>query len=162
MSNQMKKKKSVVVLLCIIYFCSLGCNGNKANSPVAKTHVDSYKSNINVPNIDDDFNVFIELFSKDSMFQISRIDFPLKVHESNLQKDYELSEKIIKKSVYRKRNFSYKIAESNIDTYSQEIKVINDKATIEIRGNENGLMIDIFFEKQKGKWKLITWTDSST
>jgi hypothetical protein len=53
-------------------------------------------------------------------------------------------------------------ATREFDKYEEKIKVKGNKATIETRGIDNGIYIDIFFEKSNGKWKLRTWVDSST
>jgi hypothetical protein len=41
-------------------------------------------------------------------------------------------------------------------------KVGKSKTIIEIRGIDNGIIMDFFFEKKNGKWILVTWIDSST
>ena len=113
-------------------------------------------------NVDVKFETFIDYFNKDSVFQVSRIHFPLKVKE--LDDNFELTERIIQKAKYRKMDFIYDKSKANklIDTYKQNIKVKDDKAIIQIRGIENGIVADYYFEKKNGKWILTTWTDSST
>ena len=110
----------------------------------------------------ENFNVFIEKFSSDSLFQISRVNFPLKVKE--LDDDYESVEKKINKNEYRKLDLRYNdsFAKRDLSKYTQNIKLEKNKAIIEIRGIDNGIMTDIYFEKHNGKWNLISWDDSST
>ena len=55
---------------------------------------------------------------------------------------------------------SYKTKDS--DKYEQIIKIEGNKATIELRGIDNGISGDYYFEKIDGKWTLVTWIDSST
>ena len=112
--------------------------------------------------IDEDFKVFLEKFSRDSLFQISRVKFPLRVKE--LDNDYKSYEKKIKKNEYRKIDLRFhdSIAKRELNKYNQEIKLKENKATIEMRGIDNGIMIDIYFEKLDEKWILVGWNDSST
>lgn len=101
---------------------------------------------------------------KDSLFQISRIDFPLKVKEADPDNDFELAERIIQKSEFRKMDFTYdkSFANRQVDNYEQNIKVGGHKAVIEMRGIDNGIIADYYFIKKNGKWTLLTWVDSST
>lgn len=112
-------------------------------------------------NIDDDFDVFINYFSKDSLFQVSRVIFPIKIKVYNLDLDTMVPKTIIKDE-YRKMDFTIRIVSRPTDKWKQEIKMSINKAKIEIRGLENGIMMDVFFEKRNGKWMLITWDDRST
>ena len=115
----------------------------------------------NIPaDLDSKFETFIEYFNKDSLFQISRIDFPLKVKASDQNEEIET---IINRSDFQMLNFGNKSAKTReFDKYEEIIKVNGNKAIIETRGIDNGIFIDIYFEKKNGKWKLLTWVDSST
>ena len=112
--------------------------------------------------IDENFGVFIEKFSRDSLFQISRVNFPLNVKE--LDDDYESVEKKIYKKEYRKLDLRYNetFAKRDLSKYKKRIILEKNKAIIEISGIDNGIMTDIYFEKKNGKWNLISWDDSST
>ena len=116
----------------------------------------------NFSKTDEDFKVFLEKFSRDSLFQISRVNFPLTVKE--LDDDYESFEKKIEKNEYQKMDLRYhdSISKRELNKYTQQIKLNKNKATIEIRGIDNGIMTDIYFEKHDGKWILVSWNDSST
>ena len=96
------------------------------------------------------------------MFQISRVKFPLRVRE--LDDEYESVEKKIEKNSYRKIDLRYdnSYVTRELSKYTQKIKLEGNKATVEIRGIDNGIMTDFYFEKRNGKWKLISWDDSST
>jgi hypothetical protein len=108
-------------------------------------------------NVDENFKIFITYFSNDSAFQLSRIQFPLKVKE--LDDDFELAERTIQSINFRRMNFG---RDKLVNNYSQNIKVKGEKAVIEIRGIENGITADYYFENINGKWFLTTWTNSST
>lgn len=112
--------------------------------------------------VDEDFERFISRFSSDSVFQISRIRFPLQGQELELGDPSRMVKRVVNKSEHHTLDFSPPAFKGNVDNYSLELKVKGDKATIEVRGVDNGIEIDYFFERKYGKWILITWTDRST
>ncbi len=71
-----------------------------------------------------------------------------------------MSEEIIPKQEFLKLDFTYDSIKSI--EYEQIIEVKGDKATIGLRGIENGIMADFYFKKKNGKWMLETWEDAST
>lgn len=105
----------------------------------------------------EDFNHFFRLFNHDTVFQISRINFPLKVKINN--DDLELVDYVIPKEKYTTINLDKKPEERD---FNQQLILKKDKAVIQQRGIDNGIFIDYFFEKKNGKWQLITWVDVST
>ena len=108
---------------------------------------DRIKEDVNTSeNIDEDFNIFLEKFNRDSIFQISRINFPLKVIERNDDNLLEETEKTIELKEYEKIDLSYPkdILTREFDRYRQNIKLSDKKATIEIRGIDNGIYINIY------------------
>ncbi len=113
--------------------------------------------------IDGNFNDFIDKFSTDSIFQISRIKFPLKSKWYDLDNDRD---SIIykEKSNFKMMDFRKKKSAIQQDQWEQKIVIGKDhaSATIEIRGIENGIMVDYLFEKINGVWMLIEIEDSST
>ena len=146
--------------LLILTFILIGCGSNQIKFKVDKPTVDT-ATKLTPVNLDDDFNVFIQYFSKDSLFQISRIDFPFTIREYDVMNDTEIV-RTIDKSNFKKLDFTIKKTKSATDNWQQEININKNKATIEIRGIENGIMLDIFFEKKFGQWKFVTWVDHST
>lgn len=160
----------LILTLALISCSNLNNKNLESGQEISKTIlIDSIKKNesvtFNTPsNLDLKFETFIKHFSKDSIFQVSRIDFPLKVRESDPDKDYDLSERIIQKTEFKIMDFTYDKSKSNkqFDRYEQNIKVLENKAVIEIRGIDNGILADYYFEKKNGIWKLLTWVDSST
>ncbi|RDC62490.1 DUF4348 domain-containing protein [Adhaeribacter pallidiroseus] len=165
------------IFLLLFSSLVLSCNNSKVNAEVSDLeveskplHTDTVSTNIKtsqiiVPeNVDDKFETFLKYFNEDSTFQISRIDFPLKVKVADSDKNYEMSEEIIQKSGFRKMDFTYDSSSANkeVDSYEQKINIKGNKAIIEVRGIENGIMANFYFEKKKGKWMLVTWEDSST
>jgi hypothetical protein len=127
--------------------------------------IDSAEKKVNIDTVnfgpDVNFETFLRHFNKDSLFQVNRISFPLKIMEVDASRNFELRERVIQKGELLKLDFSYDEKKINRE-YEQTIKVENDKAVIEVRGIENGILADYHFEKRKGKWILVTWNDSST
>ena len=149
----------------ILFFISLMslllCCKNSTVENTTDKHLESKSETIPL-NIDNDFDTFLTYFNKDSAFQISRIVFPLKVRELELDDSSELIDKVYHKRDHHHMDFTPPKFKSNVGNYTQEIHIDRDTATIEIRGIDNGLIIDYKFEKRNKKWMLITWTDSST
>ena len=160
--------RNIILIVLTLTFFSCSNPGDKRMASEQATGneipIDSSKSKdfqpSNIPaDLDAKFETFIEYFSKDSLFQVSRIDFPLKVKVSDVDGE---SETIINKSDFRKLSFGDESARTReFDKYEQTYKVNGDKAVIETRGIDNGIFIDTYFEKKNGKWKLVTSVDSS-
>lgn len=122
------------------------------------------KATSDIPeNVDDKFETFLKYFNNDSVFQISRINFPLKIKISESQTDTTLSEISIPLTEFKKVDFTYDQSYSTrqYDKYNQKVIVTGNKAAIQIRGIDNGIYVDYEFEKKNGKWLLKTWTDKS-
>ena len=163
--------KTLKLIFCLISFTILvSCKKeSKAELNIKKDPITQsalIKQGVkNIPdNVDDSFETFFEYFNKDSLFQISRIDFPITVMELDWKNDYADIEMIIELKDYHVLDLtydkSYELRES--DKYTQETLLDENKAIIKIRGIDNGIYSDYEFEKNKGKWKLKTWNDSST
>lgn len=114
-------------------------------------------------NVDEDFKNFLDYFSKDSIFQISRVSFPIKVLEVDENNMFESVEKIINRKEYTTLNFEYPkdALTREFGRYTQKIKRKNNVSIVEIRGVDNGIYSDFFFEKVNGKWILKSWNDKS-
>ncbi|WP_192821102.1 DUF4348 domain-containing protein [Rufibacter sp. LB8] len=163
-------KKLYLLILPILF---IGCSDTKLKTNKKEPQPISNSSNLDsltveaqkpiseIPsNVDDKFETFLKYFNEDSIFQVSRIDFPIKVKFADSSKDYEMSEEIIPKQEFLKLDFTYDSIKSI--EYEQIIEVKGDKATIGLRGIENGIMADFYFKKKNGKWMLETWEDAST
>ncbi|RAR48417.1 DUF4348 domain-containing protein [Flavobacterium lacus] len=155
--------KTYFYLILVLAF--LGCKPEVEKVEVKKT-TESRKqiSGIKIPeNVDGDFKTFLYYFSKDSIFQISRVNFPLKVMEVDQNNTFEQLEMIIQKNEYTKLDFEYPKDALTRETsrYTQNIKTKDNKSDVEIRGYDNGIDTDYFFEKENGKWILKSWDDNS-
>lgn len=114
--------------------------------------------------VDNNFSDFIEKFSADTVFQLSRTKFPLKIKWHDIEND---GDSLIykNKADFEMMDFRSKKSIGHYDQWEQKIIVDKDNtsATIEIRGIENGIMVDYLFEKINDEvWMLIEIDDSST
>lgn len=113
--------------------------------------------------VDDHFSDFIEKFSTDSVFQLSRTIFPLKVKWYDIDNDRD---SVIYKetSNFEMMDFRKNKSTGRYDQWEQKIVVdkANTSAIIEIRGIDNGIMVDYRFKKINKAWMLTEIDDSST
>jgi len=149
------------LIYCIFTSLLFGCKQSQVNSKVDKGQAASIVLESKALSVDNDFNEFIQQFSKDSLFQISRIHFPLNVQEYDVMNDVDIA-KTINKQDFRKLDFTIRKSDGETDSWEQGINVRDNKAIIEIQGIDNGIIVDFYFEKQDGKWYLVKWVDSST
>ena len=112
---------------------------------------------------DENFYDFIEKFSSDSIFQLSRTKFPLKIKLHDLDNDTD-SLIYCEMSNYEMIDFRKKKSTGQYDQWEQLIIVDknNTSATIEIRGIDNGIRVYYIFYKINGAWMFIEIDDSST
>ena len=156
--------------LFLISFLFINCKNEISkndNKKVEKSKIENQASKIT----DENFEDFLKDFSRDSIFQISRVKFPLKVKEIDLESMTEidenksgLKERTILKSEYTKLDFTYPkdALTKELDRYSQKNILKNNLMTVEIRGIDNGIYSDFYFEKINGKWFLKSWKEQST
>ena len=157
----MKKIFIINILICSISLAS-------CNQEIKRQNQDKHKETIlqetKIPsNVDEDFSLFLKTFSRDSIFQVSRVKFPLLTNEW-VDPETGMIEKLISKSRYTKLDFTYPedAMTRELDRYTQKINVSGNKCVVKIRGFDNGIHTDFFFEKLNGKWILISWDDQST
>jgi hypothetical protein len=159
----MKTSRKYLYLILILAF--LGCKLESRKVETEKS-TESKKETVQIKipeNVDNDFKVFLYYFSKDSIFQISRVNFPLKVMEVNQNNTLEQIEMTIQKKEYTKLDFEYPKDALTRETsrFTQNIKTKDNQSIVEIRGFDNGIYTDYFFEKENGKWILKSWDDNS-
>lgn len=141
----------------------MACDNSSTNSTSRQSNGAQAPTLLTKEAVDNSFNDFIDKFSTDSIFQISRIRFPLKTKWYDLDNDRD-SVIYEDKSGFKMMDFRKKKSTAQYGQWEQRIVVDknNASATIEIRGIENGIMVDYLFEKINGAWILIEIDDSST
>jgi hypothetical protein len=110
----------------------------------------------------DNFENFFERFNSDSLFQISRIQFPLEYFS------IELGDDKVKTTKIDLKNWGFLSLDNDpeqtngIDEYSQNIKSYGDTIKVELRGIDNGIHCDYVFLQLKEQWTLISQKDFSS
>jgi hypothetical protein len=122
-------------------------------------HLESFEE-IEMPDVPDfEFIEFMLNFSKDSIFQINHIDFPLSESFVDAELDYEVQNGSIKLSEW---NFWKLTDEINGLMLLSNIEKENKYRNIFLSGIENGIWIKYTFKKFDNNWKLIRIEDYST
>lgn len=148
-----------IILLSLLSILFLNCKNEKTesgNEELEKSKVENARIEKQTLKIaDENFEDFLKEFSRDSVFQITRVKFPLKVKGLDYD-NMEEQEKMISKSEYRKLDFTYpkNALTRELDRYSQKNVLKNNIMVVEIRGTDNGIYSDFIFEKIAGKWFL--------
>lgn len=151
----------IIFLLALNLFTS--CE-NASTSSVNKQFCNENSYAIPIKeSIDSNFNLFIDKFSTDSYFQLSRTKFPLKIKWYDIDNDND-SLFYKDKSNFEIIDFRQKNSTGVEDQWEQKIvlNTNNTLATIEIHGIDNGILVNYFFEKENGAWILIAIEDIST
>lgn len=142
----------------------LSCQDRNTSKEAEQKQIEVVKTESNTKSItaDENFHEFLKKFNQDSLFQMSRITFPLKI--TTIDDNFDSIEEVINKEEYTKMDFTYPIdaLTRELDRYTQKIKLSKDTAVIQVRGYDNGIYTDIIFENKNGKWHLKTWNDQST
>ncbi|OWP82719.1 hypothetical protein BWK59_14365 [Flavobacterium davisii] len=154
--------KTYFILLLTILFISCKKETATIEAPKEVKEIQSAPINTNTKTIDNDFKSFLEVFSKDSVFQVSRVTFPL-VLEEWIDPETGTVKKLIDKKAYETIDFRYPkdALTREYDRYTQTVKFKDNKAVVEIRGVDNGIYADYIFEKINGKWLLISCNNQS-
>jgi len=108
------------------------------------------------------FDSFIQDFSSDSSFQMSRIQFPLPFKTMN-HETYEEMEMTLSEDQW---NFHSVLPnhESFTQTYDNFNMEMDDSGerVFSLTGNSNGINIYYYFKRVGGKWFLVKFEDTST
>jgi hypothetical protein len=159
--------KKVIKYLSLTLLMLVIINCKKNDELIEKTDTSKAKKEISIKetrkDIDANFSKFLEVFSKDSLFQISRVKYPL-IQKEWIDPEKGTVEKLIAKNNYEILDFTYPkdALTREFGRYTQKIKTNKNKTVVEIRGVDNGIYSDYFFEKLNGKWMLISCNEQST
>jgi hypothetical protein len=147
---------------CALIIAFAACNTESGKTEVTQSEPISAVQR-DIDKVDRDFNLFVEKFSEDSAFQLDRTSFPLRIKQYDIDNDKDT---ILyrQRSAFEMMDFRKKKSDGRYDQWKQEIVMDKNqtKARIEIRGIENGIMVDYYFEKKDGKWMLVNIDDAST
>ncbi|MBL7856352.1 MAG: DUF4348 domain-containing protein [Cyclobacteriaceae bacterium] len=144
--------------LFILLLALLGCQAKTDNSSMLNESVDRIESTPAEESFDD----FFKKFTTDSLFQVQRVQFPFVLHSWDMDTDRPIMEKIDVKN-WKHLPLEYKpdYAQRELDAYTQTTKIYTDSTNLELRGVDNGIMVDFNFRNVDGKWFLVSERDYS-
>lgn len=143
----MKNYKLItVIFICFVISC------NKTSSKV-DTKMSTFENKIENEN----FDVFIKRFSNDSVFQKSRIIFPLKAETYDVEtftynNEYETLENWRFERLFNHSN----------PKIINNIKTVKNQKIFLYQTEDTGIHIEYFFKLTKNRWVLYLIKDSST
>ena len=148
------------IKLLLLFFCvlsiTISCNSSEKTENNQNDNSNS--------TIEEDFDAFLQNFSKKPTFQRQRVLFPL---DATLLDPSEYSMQTVSEEIKYNEwlllDFSYDstFATRQMDGYEQFIRVYEDSTIIEHRGIDNGIYANYYFMKKDGKWYLKSFTDTS-
>jgi hypothetical protein len=149
-------------LILTLLFIIAGC-GTKTSESTEETNLDSDTRTATTDFEEEEFNEFFETFKEDSLFQITRIEFPFTEKYLDIYEDKMTTEKITKEN-WKHLKFEYKEEYETrpVDAYRQGIKIYADSANLFLQGIDNGIHVRFTFLKKKGQWLLVSKEDLST
>ena len=168
----MKKGLTIILTLSIGFGLGWWFNGvNRFSDKIIKntdkseTDLKDSIATINKPDVDqEDFDAFFYKFMLEPDFQLSRIDFPLKI--IGFKDGYPGGE--IDTTYFTKDKWqhnSYYLNEISIpivyDNYKMELQNTDERVFV-WAGVENGINLKSYFKRIEGKWYLIKEEDFST
>lgn len=130
-----------------------GCNNNKRvkGSLPAKA---TAKFNA-VGTASENFNIFFNRFSTDSVFQISRIEFPLKLTIIGGEGESDTAKFI------KKKDWLFAHAQPEKDVIARPKQTSKAKANIHFLIEDTGFSVYYYFVIRKGKWWMTSIRDES-
>lgn len=139
-----------VTLLLVVFSC------NRMNKPTPAAFIKEYS---------EAFDPFFDHFNTDSVFQRSRIVFPLNsfvIPEEST--DYELINQPIESADYVILDLTYhdSLAKQAFNAFQRSIQTKKDTTWVKFSGIDNGIHEEFIFERRKGKWFLVKVIDGST
>lgn len=128
-----------------------------------KNNRENDSSKVAVPDAEE-FDQFIQKFSREESFQLKRIQFPIKVIIPDTEHEGMAPiEETIKKYDWELLDLTYDSTYLTrpYDQYYQVVRYKNDTAVVEIRGINNGIYADYYFAMINKKWYLVTLYEAS-
>ncbi len=136
--------------------------GQEADKAKSEASTDSSESE--VLQTAEEFDQFLQQFSQRESFQLNRIKFPVKAivpdseHEGMAPMEEEIGRydwemlDLTYDSTFLTRAY---------DQYYQVVRFQNDTAVVEIRGINNGIYADYYFELIENQWYLVSLYEAS-
>ena len=159
----MKRIKLVTLLLTIVSCASPSSTEQNESHQSQTTLVDTLTVSESKP---EEFSAFFHTFRKDSVFQKSRIQFPL-VNEfvdfnQNEGEYFNNSEQISADDwKYKELEIGSMTEEKKISAFTSSLQVTGDTAEYHMRGVDNGIHSTYQFVLQDKQWYLVRIVDNS-
>ncbi|MBP4140407.1 hypothetical protein J3S90_01150 [Flavobacterium sp. P4023] len=137
-----------ILITSVLVFSLISCLNKHKNDVILNNDQNIRKEN---------FDIFFDRFNNDSVFQISRIIFPLNNEIYDFESDKFFKEKI-KQENWKYFNFAT-LSKKYITTLD---KIKEDEVKLNIQIVDTGVNIDYFFTFKSNKWVLVKIIDQST
>ncbi|ASS50681.1 MAG: hypothetical protein A3D31_14060 [Candidatus Fluviicola riflensis] len=146
----MRSKTLLFVTLLLVFSC------DRIDKPTPSAFIKQYRES---------FSPFFDRFNKDTIFQRSRVVFPLNyfaVTEDGT--DYKLSNQPIDPVDYLILDLTYhdSLAKQEFNAFQRSIQTKKDTTWVTFTGIDNGIHEEFIFELRNGKWFLVKVIDAST
>jgi hypothetical protein len=157
----MQKHYFIFKLMLILILNS--CEGNLKQNTSESQKEPQMEHIASTDDVDSNFELFIEKFSSDTNFQMSRTLFPLKIMWYDIDQNKDTCN-YTNRSDFEMIVFRTGSSRSKFDEWEQKIVLDSSytTASVEIRGIENGIATNYLFEKIKSAWTLVAIDDKST
>ena len=112
----------------------------------------------------EEFDNFIRKFNAEESFQLNRIKFPLKAIVPDAEHEgMAPMEATIGRYEWEMLDLTYDstFLTRPYDQYYQVVRFRNDSAIVEIRGINNGIYADYYFELVDNQWFLVSLYEAS-
>lgn len=168
--------KFKLILITLIIFALFSCKKETTSKKVSsndsllnvvdKKPIHNFKNEENktipvelVKNCDQTFEDFFERFSRDSIYQKSRVKYPLKWYYLEDNESNKLRFDVINK----KDDYDY--VDFTLDNQSDKYEVVHEKKEKEmnyiLKGNDSGLFMTYKFKLIDGCWYMVEIEDKS-
>lgn len=155
-------KKAAFLFFCIILVFLISCTQNRGEKGMkGKEIADSaLTEEFEV----EEFSEFMERFSLEESFQLQRIKFPISVIVPDTGNEGMAPiREVIGRYDWEPLDLTYDSTYLTrpYNQYYQVVRFNNDTAVVEIRGIDNGIYADYYFELIDRKWYLVTLYEAS-
>lgn len=159
------KMRKLILILCLIPF--LGCKNKLAdtssqeNDSTASVSIESIKNKEQTRDCKQTFEEFFERFSRDSIYQKSRVKYPFKWSYLEDNESNEMTVDILNSiDDYDYIDFTSDKDESG--KYETIIERKEKQVNYILKGKDNGLLMNHIFKVIDGCWYMVEILDEST
>lgn len=167
----MKINRFFLPLFFVILILSCGQSGRdgrvKSGGDKAKAESSARVEGVSEVDLDideEEFDLFLQKFSEQRSFQLNRVKFPINVTVPDANHEgMAPMEETIGRYEWEMLDFTYDstFLTRPYDQYYQVVRFRNDTAVVEIRGIDNGIYADYYFELIDKRWYLVTLYEAS-